>query len=60
VDGQAPERWPEWLATLLLARGTTSLILLLFSHFDRGPKGMNALQHLMGLILTAIAVEMFM
>lgn len=62
LTGQEPGRWLAWLTSLLLAWGATSAILLLSSHLDRflGPKGMNALQHLMGLILTAIAVEMFM
>lgn len=60
--GKEPERWPEWLASLLLAWAATSVILLLSARLDQviGPKGMQALQHLMGLILTALAVEMFM
>ncbi len=62
LTGQEPGRWIEWLGALLLAWGATSVILLLSSKLDRiiGPKGMKALQHLMGLILTALAVEMFM
>ncbi len=62
LTGQDPGRWPEWLAALLLAWGATSIILLISSRLDHvlGPKGMKALQHLMGLILTALAVEMFL
>ena len=62
LTGQEPGRWLEWLAAILLAWGATSIILLLSSKLDRfiGPKGMKALQHLTGLILTALAVEMFM
>ncbi len=62
LTGQEPGRWPEWLASILLAWGATSIILLLSARLDQfiGPKGMKALQQLMGLILTALAVEMFM
>jgi multiple antibiotic resistance protein len=62
LTGQDPGRWAEWLTSLLLAWGATSIILLLSARLDQfiGPKGMKALQHLMGLILTALAVEMFM
>jgi multiple antibiotic resistance protein len=59
--GQEPHRWYEWVVSLLLAWILTSSILLLSAKLDRilGEKGMSALQHLMGLILTALAVEMF-
>ncbi len=59
--GQEPHRWHEWVVSLLLAWVCTSIILLFSARLDRvlGEKGMNALQHLMGLILTALAVEMF-
>ncbi len=62
LTGQEPGRWLEWLASLLLAWGATSIILLLSARLDQiiGTKGMKVLQHLMGLILTALAVEMFM
>ena len=62
LTGQEPGRRLEWLASLLLAWAATSVILLLSARLDDflGPKGMKALQHLMGLILTALAVEMFM
>ena len=61
INGQDPGRWLEWLISILLAWGATSIILLLSARLDKfvGPKGMKALQHLMGLILTALAVEMF-
>ena len=61
LTGQEPHRWHEWVASLLLAWISTSIILLLSARLDRvlGEKGMSALQHLMGLILTALAVEMF-
>ena len=61
LTGQEPHRWREWVASLLFAWILTSSILLLSARLDRvlGEKGMSALQHLMGLILTALAVEMF-
>lgn len=61
LRGQEPQRWPEWGAALLLAWLLTSAILLLSPNLERilKKRGMAALQHLMGLILTAIAVEMF-
>ena len=61
LTGQEPHRWHEWVLSLLLAWISTSIILLLSAKLDRvlGEKGMSALQHLMGLILTALAVEMF-
>lgn len=62
LTGQEPERWSEWLLALILSWLATSFILLLTAKFDRiiGEQGMNALQNLMGLILTALAVEMFL
>ncbi len=62
LTGQDPERWPEWLLALFIAWSITSILLLLSAKLDKmlGPKGLSALQHLMGLILTALAVEMFL
>ena len=61
LTGQEPHRWYEWVISLLLAWVLTGIILLLSARLDQllGEKGMNALQQLMGLILTALAVEMF-
>lgn len=60
--GQDPERRPEWMLALLLAWGTTAVILLGSSILDRllGERGLSALQRLMGLILTTLSVEMFL
>lgn len=62
LTGQEPHRWMEWVVSLLLAWLLTSIVLLLSSKLDRllGERGVSALQHLMGLILTALAVEMFL
>lgn len=60
--GQNPDRWLNWLLAVFLAWMISSIILISSSRLDRilGKKGLNALQHLMGLILTAISVEMFL
>jgi multiple antibiotic resistance protein len=62
LTGQEPNRWPVWLLSLLLAWIVTSVILLIAAQLDRvlGKRGLSALQNLMGLILTALAVEMFL
>ncbi len=62
LTGQEPGRWPEWLVSLCLAWMVTSMILLLSAKLDQflGKRGLSALQSLMGLILTALAVEMFL
>ncbi len=62
LTGQQPNRWLEWLLALILAWFATSIILLLSTKLDHilGERGMSALQNLMGLILTALAVEMFL
>ena len=59
---QEADRWLEWFFALVSAWLATSVILLLSAKFDRilGKRGLSALQHLMGLILTALAVEMFL
>lgn len=62
LTGQEPNRWLEWLLSLFAAWIVTSVILLLSAKLNRilGKRGLSALQHLMGLILTALAVEMFL
>jgi len=55
-----PANWPQWLAALLLAWGTSGVILLLAERLARllGKRTLSAIERLMGLILTAVAVEM--
>ena len=55
-----PWRWPQWLAALLLAWGVSSVILLSAGRLARllGHRTLVAIQRLMGLMLTAVAVEM--
>jgi multiple antibiotic resistance protein len=56
-----PAKWPLWLAALLIAWAVSGLILLLAQRLARllGRRTLVAMQRLMGLILTAVAVEMF-
>jgi len=62
IMSREPERWSEWLIALLLAWVTSGIIVLLSSGLRRvlGERGLVAMERLMGMILTAIAVQMFM
>ena len=55
-----PARWPEWLSALLLAWSVSGVILLSADRLARllGRRTLIAIERLMGLILTAVAVEM--
>jgi len=57
-----PANWPRWLAALLLAWSVSGAILLSAERLGRllGRRTLNAIERLMGLILTAVAVEMFL
>jgi len=57
-----PQRWPEWLLALTLAWLATALILVLGGRVGRflGHRGLLALERLMGLLLVALAVQMFL
>jgi multiple antibiotic resistance protein len=59
---QEPGRWPEWLAALTVAWAATASILLLSGRVRRilGQRGMIAIERLMGMVLVAIAVQMFL
>jgi multiple antibiotic resistance protein len=60
VMAREPAKWPQWLLALLIAWSVSSIILLLANQLDRflGKRTLVAIQRLMGLILTAVAVEM--
>jgi multiple antibiotic resistance protein len=62
VMSENPARWPTWLAALLLAWAATAAILLGAERLARflGQRGLVALERLMGMVLTAVAVEMFL
>jgi multiple antibiotic resistance protein len=57
-----PERWPSWLAALTVAWAVTAVILLAASRLRSvlGPRGLIASERLMGMVLVAIAVQMFL
>jgi len=57
-----PERWPEWLLSLQLAWLVSGIILLFSSNLSRllGKHVLIAMERLMGMILTTVAVQMFM
>lgn len=59
---QAPERWPEWLAALLLAWLISSVILFFASRLRHylSERGLLAMERLMGMILITVAIQMMM
>ncbi len=59
---RAPERITDWILALTIASAITLALLLAAERIARavGPRGLAAIDRLMGLILTAIAVEMLL
>lgn len=55
-----PARWVEWLGALGIAWLATAVILYFAADLRRllGRRGLTALERLMGMILTAVAVQM--
>lgn len=62
IMSRDPSRWFEWLGALALASAVTLGLLLLSPWVQRvlGDRGLRAIERLMGLVLTAIATEMFL
>ncbi|MFN7085662.1 MAG: MarC family protein [Burkholderiales bacterium] len=62
MTSRAPERLPEWAMALTIAMVITLLLLLFAERISQwvGERGLLALERLMGLALTAIAVEMLL
>ncbi len=58
---RAPHRWAEWLLALCCACVVTGGVLLAGGPIRRllGLRGMRAAQRLMGMVLTTLAVQMF-
>ena len=56
-----PARWPEWLLALTMAWAVSTAILVLGGRIGAflGRRGLVALERLMGLLLVALAVQMF-
>jgi len=61
VMARNPARWYEWLIALIGAWSISGIILLLSDRLSRflGHRGLIAIERLMGMILTTVAVEMF-
>ena len=59
---RAPERLLEWVVALAAAMAITLVLLLFADRISKliGERGLVALERLMGLILTAVAVEMLL
>lgn len=59
---RAPERIMEWVVALAVAMAFTLALLLFAERLSKliGERGLRALERLMGLILTAVAVEMLL
>jgi multiple antibiotic resistance protein len=55
-----PERWPDWLAAVGGAWLASAVILYFAADLSRllGRRGLTALERLMGMLLTAVAVQM--
>ena len=62
VVSRAPERLTDWIMALAIASTITLLLLLAADRIARhiGRRGLAALDRMMGLVLTAIAVEMLL
>lgn len=58
---QEPSRWLVWFISLICAWIVSVIILLFSNNLSRifGNKGLTALERLMGMLLTTVAVEMF-
>jgi len=57
-----PHRWPVWLLALVCAWAVSAVILFFSISLHRffGQRGLVALERLMGMVLTTIAVQMFL
>jgi MarC family membrane protein len=62
LASRAPDRMPDWVAALTVAMAVCALVLLASERLRRllGDSVVTALEKLMGLVLTAIAVEMIL
>ncbi|MDX1482294.1 MAG: MarC family protein [Woeseiaceae bacterium] len=57
-----PERWPWWLLAITVAWGVTAIVTLFAARLCGflGTRGIVAIERLMGMVLVAIAIEMFL
>jgi MarC family membrane protein len=57
-----PDRWPVWLLAITIAWAATAVVVFFGSQVAErlGPRGLVAIERLMGMILVAIAIQMFL
>ena len=57
-----PERWPVWLIAITVAWAGTAVVVLFGNQVAErlGRRGLVAIERLMGMILVAIAIQMFL
>ena len=62
IMNREPSRWPEWLVAVVAAWAITGTVLFVAQPLGRmlGRRGLLAVERLMGMVLTALAVQMFM
>ncbi len=62
MSSREPARWPEWLSAIIIASVISGFILLLSAPLGRllGNRGLSAVERLVGLLLTAIAIQMLL
>ena len=62
LSNEQPDQMLHWTYAVLLAWAATALILLVATPLEKflGKRGLIALERLMGMLLVAIAVQMFM
>jgi len=58
----APAMWPTWLGAITAAWAATAVVVFFGSQVAErlGPRGLVAIERLMGMILVAIAIQMFL
>ncbi|WP_375751871.1 YhgN family NAAT transporter [Vibrio sp. HN007] len=62
IAHQEPHRMLEWSAAIVIAWSASAVILLFGELFEKivGPKGLAAIERLMGMLLLMISVQMFL
>jgi multiple antibiotic resistance protein len=62
LTSQEPERWPEWLAAVLLAWFGTAVIVYFASTLGKllGERVLLAVERLMGMVLITVAIQMLL
>jgi MarC family membrane protein len=62
LNAREPHRWDDWLLAIVCAWLATGAVLLLAGPVSRllGIRGIMALERLMGMLLTTLAVQMFL